>query len=38
MAFGELPDAPTFIGAAVVVGAGILSSDGGRRLIAKIWR
>lgn len=36
--FGDLPDALTFVGAAIVVGAGILSSDGGRDLLARLRR
>ena len=36
--FGDLPDTLTFVGAAIVVGAGILSSDGGRSLVRKVWR
>ncbi len=38
MVFGDLPDTLTFVGAAIVVGAGILSSDGGRSLVRKVWR
>jgi len=36
--FGDLPDTFTFIGAAVVVAAGILSSDSGANLMRKFWR
>jgi len=37
-AFGDLPDTLTFVGAAIVVGAGILSSDSGRALVARFRR
>ena len=34
--FGDLPDIPTFLGAAIVIGAGIVSSGSGRLWVARM--